>query len=108
MLCDNILPNLNISKLVTDRLYNDVKITYDTKMIHIMVSLGCLQRQKLETSWYFTNFCSDKHVFSSYAKSSFFRLIMWKIATLLQVTRWNIENPALKKDMIHPFLWEWT
>ena len=38
MLCDNILPNLNISRLVKDRLYTDVKFTYNTKMIHIMVS----------------------------------------------------------------------
>ena len=38
MLCDdNILPNLNISRLVIDRLYTDVKITYNTKMIHIML-----------------------------------------------------------------------
>ena len=38
MLCDNILPNLNISRLVIDRLYTDVKITYNTKMIHIIKS----------------------------------------------------------------------
>ena len=37
MLCDNILPNLNISRLVIDRLYTDVKITYNAKIIHIMV-----------------------------------------------------------------------
>ena len=35
--CDNILPNLNISRLVIGRLYTDVKITNNTKMIHIMV-----------------------------------------------------------------------
>ena len=40
MLCDNILPNLNISRLVVDRLYTDVKFTYDTKMIHIMASFS--------------------------------------------------------------------
>ena len=38
MLCGNILRNLNISRLVIDRLYTGVKITYNTKMIHIMVS----------------------------------------------------------------------
>ena len=44
MLCDNnILPNLNISKLVIDRLYTDVKITYNTEMIHIMVSFSDYQ-----------------------------------------------------------------
>ena len=43
MLCDNILPNLNISRLVIDRLYADVKITYNTKMIHIMVSFSDCQ-----------------------------------------------------------------
>ena len=43
MLCDNILPNLNISRLVIDRLYTDVKITYSTKMIHIMVSFSDYQ-----------------------------------------------------------------
>ena len=40
MLCDNILPNLNISRLVIGRLYTDVKITYNTKMIHIVVSFS--------------------------------------------------------------------
>ena len=29
--------SLNISSLVIDRLYTDIKITYNTKMIHIMV-----------------------------------------------------------------------
>ena len=44
MLCDdNILPNLNISRLVIDRLYTDVKITSNTKMIHIMVSFSDCQ-----------------------------------------------------------------
>ena len=43
MLCDNILPNLNISSLVIDKLYTDVKTTYDTKMIHIMVSFSDYQ-----------------------------------------------------------------
>ena len=38
MLCDNISPNLNTSRLVIDKLYTNVKITYNTKMIHIMVS----------------------------------------------------------------------
>ena len=85
MLCDNILPNLNISRLLIDRLYTDVKITYNAKMIHIMISFsdyqnsyfyweGSLQTQKLVASLYFTNFCSDKHVFSSHAKSCFFQL----------------------------------
>ena len=97
MLCDNILPNLNISRLVIDRLYTDVKVTYNTKMIHIMVSFSNYQnsifidrvpyKQKLAASWYFTNYYSDKHVFSSYAKSCFFSLKMWKITTPLQVTR---------------------
>ena len=32
--------NLNISRLVIDRSYTDVKITYNTKMIHIMVSFS--------------------------------------------------------------------
>ena len=40
MLCDNILPNLNRSRLVIDKLYTNVKITYNTKMIHIMVSFS--------------------------------------------------------------------
>ena len=40
MLCDNILPDLNISRLAPDRLYTDVKTTYNTKMIHIMVSFS--------------------------------------------------------------------
>ena len=43
MLCDNILPNLNISRLVTDRLNTDIKTTYNTKMIHIMVSFSDYQ-----------------------------------------------------------------
>ena len=43
MLCDNILPNLNISNLVLDSLYTDVKITYNTKMIPIMVSFSDYQ-----------------------------------------------------------------
>ena len=43
MLCDNILPNLNITRLVIDKLYTDVKTTYDTKMIHIMVSFSDYQ-----------------------------------------------------------------
>ena len=40
MLCGNILPNLNISRLVIDRLYTGVKITYNAKMIHVMVSFS--------------------------------------------------------------------
>ena len=40
MLCDNILPDLNISRLAPDRLYTDVKTTYNTKIIHIMVSFS--------------------------------------------------------------------
>ena len=43
MLCDNILPNLNISNLVLDSLYTDVKITYNTKMIPIVVSFSDYQ-----------------------------------------------------------------
>ena len=43
MLCDNILPNLNISRLVLDNLFTDVKITYNTKMIPIMVSFSDYQ-----------------------------------------------------------------
>ena len=43
MLCDNTSPNLNISRLVIDRLYTNVKFTYDTKMIHIMVSFSDYQ-----------------------------------------------------------------
>ena len=84
MLCDNILPNLNMSRLVIDRLYTDVKITYNTKMIHIMVS------------------------FSDYQNSIFIDWVPYKhqnwhihgiISTPLQVTRWNIQNSALKKDI---------
>ena len=43
MLCGNILPNLNISRLLIDRLYTDVKVSYNTKMIHIMVSFSDYQ-----------------------------------------------------------------
>ena len=43
MLCDNISPNLNTSRLVIDKLYTNVKITYNTKMIHIMVSFSDYQ-----------------------------------------------------------------
>ena len=43
MLCDNILPNLNISRLVIGRLVTDVKTTYNTKMIQIMVSFSDYQ-----------------------------------------------------------------
>ena len=43
MLCNNILPNLNISRLVTDSLYTDIKTTYNTKMIHTMVSFSDYQ-----------------------------------------------------------------
>ena len=43
MLCDNILPNLNISNLVLDSLYTDVKITYNTTMIPIVVSFSDYQ-----------------------------------------------------------------
>ena len=43
MLCDNILPNLNISRLVPGRSYTDVKSTYNTKMIQIMVSFSDYQ-----------------------------------------------------------------
>ena len=43
MLCDNILANLNISRVVIDRLYTDVKTTYSTKIIHIMVSFSDYQ-----------------------------------------------------------------
>ena len=44
MLCDNILPNLNVSRVVViDRLYTVVKITYNTKMFHIMVSFSDCQ-----------------------------------------------------------------
>ena len=43
MLCDNILPNLNISRLEIARSYTDVKICYDTKIIHIMVSFSDYQ-----------------------------------------------------------------
>ena len=42
-LCDNILPTLNILRLVIDRLYTDVKITYSTKMIQIIVSFSDYQ-----------------------------------------------------------------
>ena len=47
MLCDNILPNLNISRLLIGRLYTHVKITYNTKMIHIMVSFSDYQNSPL-------------------------------------------------------------
>ena len=40
MLYDNIFPNLNTSRLAIGRLYTDVKITYNTKLIHIMVSFS--------------------------------------------------------------------
>ena len=40
MLCGNILPNLNISRLVIHRLYTGVKDTYNAKMIHVMVSFS--------------------------------------------------------------------
>ena len=43
MLCDKILANLNISRLVIDKLNTDVKITYNTKTIHIMVSFSDYQ-----------------------------------------------------------------
>ena len=43
MLCDNISPNLNISRLVIGKLYTNVKITYNTEMIHIMVSFSDYQ-----------------------------------------------------------------
>ena len=69
--------------------------------------------KKIGSFMVFGNFCSDKHIFSSYAKSCFLSLKMWKSTTPLQVTSWNIQNAALKKDMLHPFLklhltWEWT
>ena len=38
MLYDNILPNLNRSRLVIDKLYTNVKNAYNNKMIYIMVS----------------------------------------------------------------------
>ena len=49
MLCDNILPNLIEYYLIDylpnlDRLYSDVKITYNTKMIYIMVSFSDYQK----------------------------------------------------------------
>ena len=47
MLCDNVLPNLNISRLLIGRLYTHVKITYNTKMIHIMVSFSDYQNSPL-------------------------------------------------------------
>ena len=40
---DDMLCNLNISRLLIDRLFTDVKITYNTKMIHIMVSFSGYQ-----------------------------------------------------------------
>ena len=52
----------------------------------------------------FNDSFSDKPIFSSYTKRYFFSLKMWKKNTPLQVSRWNIQNPALKKRHARPFL----
>ena len=59
---------------------------------------------QLAASLYFSIFCFDKPIFSSYAESWFFSLKMYKITTRLRVTRWNIQNPVLKKDILCSFL----
>ena len=76
-----------MSRLVIVRVHTDVKITYNTKISHIIVSFSdyCnsifidrvpYKHKKLAASWYFANFCSDKHIFSSHAKSCFLSLKM--------------------------------
>ena len=55
-------------------------------MIHIMVSFSEYQNSIL----------IDRVPYKQ--KSCFFSLKISKITTPLQVTRWNIQNPALKKD----------
>ena len=107
MLCDNVLPNLNISRLAIGKLNTDVKSTYNTKIFLLWYPFQTIRTlllligfptntKKFAASWYFTNFCLDKHVFSSNEKSCFFSLKMRKITTPLQVTCWNIQNPAAK------------
>ena len=104
MLFDNILSNLNISRSVIDSVHAGVKITYNTKMNHIIVFFSDYynsifidrvpyKHKKLAASWCFNNSFSDKRIFSSCAKSYLLNLKMWKIII-----------PALKKDMFRPFL----
>ena len=84
MLCDNILPNLIEYYLIDylpnlDRLYSDVKITYNTKMIYIMVS------------------------FSVYYNSNFIDRVPykhknWKLHSILQISvQISIFSPHMQK-----------
>ena len=83
---------------------NHIGVFFSDYYNSIFIDMGFLQGQKLAVSWYFNNSFSDKLVFFSYAKSCFLSLKIWKITTPDYVTCWNLQNFALKKDMLRPFL----
>ena len=120
MLRDNIQLNLNISRLVIDWVYADIKFTYNIKMSHIMVSFSdhydtifvdrVLSKTEIgRVSWYFNNsvlffqnlfswyFNNSLGLFSpNVQKTYFLSLKIGIIIVPLQVTCSNIQNPALK------------
>ena len=79
MLCDNILPHINISRLVIDRLYTDVKITHNTKMIHITV--------------YFSNYQN-----STFVDRVPYKHKNWQLHGILQISvQRSMFSPQMKK-----------
>ena len=70
MLCDNIKPNLNISRLVIDGLHTNIKFTNNIKMNHLLRPLQ-LNPLLLYQDHYIIFIdrvpekCKDKPIFSS-------------------------------------------
>ena len=98
---------MDISRSVIDRVYTDIKFTYNTKMNHIVVpysghynaiSIDTVPSKKIHSSWCFNNSLSGKSVFSSCKVASFFS----KNSTLhdtVRITRrkWRLRNLYKRK-----------
>ena len=91
MPCGN-KPNLNISRLVTDRVRTDIKITNNIKMSPIMVSFSAR---------YISIFID--RVPYKHKKLQFHGILIISFETSIlshymqKVKSWNMQNPALRK-----------
>ena len=81
MLCDNIKPNLNISKLVTDGLHTNIKFTNNIKMNRLLSPLQLIPLLLYRDHYIIfidrvPEKCKDEPIFSSYAQNYFFSIKM--------------------------------
>ena len=90
-----------------------MKTTNYTEMNHVMVYF-----RAIATLFLLIVSCNHKNgqfcgiliipfhisLFSPLCIKLLFKLKMRKITTLSQVTRWNIQNPTLKKNILCPFI----